>query len=120
MMGVSWGALAGSFLAPYLYSIYTKKVTKAATWVCFGWGCIIAVLQLIITLCKVDISGWGTVLSYVFKSSINSGVVAMVGGLIIVPIVSAFTAKQDKKVLDDMFSCYEVKVEVEECKNLGE
>ena len=119
MMGVSWGALAGSFLAPYLYSLYWKKVTKAATWVCFGWGCAVAILQLCITLFGIDISGWGTVLAYIFKSSINSGVVAMVGGLVIVPIVSAFT-KVDADKTTEMFKCYEVKVEVEECKNLGE
>ena len=35
LMGVSWGALAGSFLAPFLYSLYSKKVTKASCWVCF-------------------------------------------------------------------------------------
>ena len=29
LMGVSWGALAGSFLAPFMYSLYSKKVTKA-------------------------------------------------------------------------------------------
>ena len=51
-------------------------------------------------------------LSYIFKSSINSGVIAMVGGLIIVPIVSLFTKKPEKKVVDNMFSCFEEKVEV--------
>ena len=30
LMGVSWGALAGSFLAPFLYGLYWKKTTKAA------------------------------------------------------------------------------------------
>ena len=112
MMGVSWGALAGAFLAPFLYGLYWKGVTKAATVACFIWGCGIAVFQLIITLCKVDISGWGTFFSYIFASSIRSGVIAMVGGLIIVPIISLFTKKQDKKEIDEMFECYEEKVEV--------
>ena len=111
MMGVSWGALAGAFLAPFLYGLYWKGVTKAATIVCFIWGCGIAVVQLVITLAGIDTTGWGTVLSYVFKSSINSGVVAMVGGLIIVPIISLFTKKQDQKELDDLFECYEEKTE---------
>ena len=106
MMGVSWGALAGAFLAPFLYGLYWKGISKASVAVCFVWGCAVAVLQLVITLTGTDVSGWGTVLSYIFKSSINSGVVAMVGGLIIVPIVSAFTGKQDKKVLENIFSCY--------------
>lgn len=28
LMGVSWGALAGSFLAPFLYGLYWKKPPK--------------------------------------------------------------------------------------------
>ncbi|MDD6880936.1 MAG: sodium:solute symporter [Firmicutes bacterium] len=112
MMGVSWGALAGAFLAPFLYGLYWKGVTKASTVVCFVWGCGIALLQLYITLTQADISGWGTVLAYIFKSSINSGVVAMVGGLIIVPVVSLFTAKQSKEKVDEIFACYDDKTEV--------
>lgn len=111
MMGVSWGALAGAFLAPFLYGLYWKGVTKAATVVCFVWGCAIAIIQLIITLGGVGISGWGTILGYIFKSSINSGVIAMVGGLVIVPIVSLFTKKQDAKELDALFACYDEKTE---------
>ena len=110
MMGVSWGALAGAFLAPFLYGLYWKGVTKASAFVCFIWGCAVAVIQLVITLGGVDVSGWEPVLGYIFKSSINSGVIAMVGGLILVPVVSLFTKKQAKKVIDDLFACYEEKV----------
>ena len=35
MMGVSWGAMAGAFLAPFLYALYSKKVTAASCWACF-------------------------------------------------------------------------------------
>ena len=41
LMGVSWGALAGSFLAPFMYSLYSKKVTKASCWVCFLFSSIL-------------------------------------------------------------------------------
>ena len=91
MMGVSWGALAGAFLAPFLYGLYWKRATKLACSVCFAWGCAVAILQMFITLNGVDVSSWGPVLSYVFSSSINSGVVAMLGGLVIVPIISVLS-----------------------------
>jgi SSS family solute:Na+ symporter len=44
LMGVSWGALAGAFLAPFLYGLYAKWATKTATWVTmiFGSGIMIA------------------------------------------------------------------------------
>ena len=112
MMGVSWGALAGAFLAPFLYGLYWKGITKISVGVCYIWGCGIAIIQLIVTLGGVDVSAWGPVLGYIFKSSINSGVVAMVGGLIIVPIVSLFTKKMDAKLVDEMFECYDKKHEV--------
>ena len=28
MMGVSWGALAGAFIAPFLYGLYSKRTTR--------------------------------------------------------------------------------------------
>ena len=104
MMGVSWGALAGAFLAPFMYGLYWKGVTKASAYVCFVWGCGLMVIQMIISLGGVDVSGWGPVLSYIFASSVRSGVIAMVGGLIIVPVVSLFTKKPDKSVTDPIFA----------------
>ncbi len=112
MMGVSWGALAGAFLAPFLYGLYSKKASKASVVVCFIWGCGLAIFQFIISMAGIDVSSWGPVLGFVFKSSINSGVVAMVGGLIIVPIVSLITKKPDKGDMDKMFECFDEKVSV--------
>ncbi len=69
-------------------------------------------VQLFVTLSGTDVSGWGPLLSFLFKSSINSGVLAMTGGLIVVPLVSLFTAKMDPDAVDEMFSSFERKVEV--------
>lgn len=120
MMGVSWGALAGAFLAPFMYGLYWKGITKVSVVVCFIWGCAIAVLQLIVTLGGIDVTGWGTVLGYIFKSSINSGVVAMVGGLIIVPVISTFTKKQDENEIENIFACYEETVTITKKSSLQE
>ena len=32
LMGISWGALAGAFLAPFLYGLYWKGVTRGGVW----------------------------------------------------------------------------------------
>ena len=45
LMGISWGALAGAFLAPFLLALYWKGVTKASVWACFIWGVGITVLN---------------------------------------------------------------------------
>ena len=93
MMGVSWGALAGAFLAPFLYGLYYKKTTKAAVIVSFAFGVGMELVQLCISLGWLDVSSL-PLLAFVFKNSLYSGVFAMVGGLIIVPVVSAFTKKK--------------------------
>lgn len=118
MMGVSWGALAGAFLAPFLYGLYWKGTTLAACYVSFAWGCSLMILQMIVSLCGVNVSEWGPVLGYLFASSIRSGVLAMVGGLIIVPVVSLFTQKQDEARINHLFSCYEETVTVPKKESL--
>ena len=112
MMGVSWGAMAGAFLAPFLYGLYSKKISKASVGVCFIFATAMTVMQLLVSF-KVLSFDPNTVIGYIFKSSINSGVVSMVGGLILVPIVSLITPKQDAKVVDEMFACYDQKVMTE-------
>jgi len=122
MMGVSWGGLAGAFLAPYLYGLYWKGVTKASAVVCFIWGTCLATTQFIIsmTYAKEEIAAFPGILSLVFKSSIHSGVFAMIGGLIIVPVVSLITPKMTKDKVDEAFSCYEDEVQVKKVVSLEE
>ena len=108
MMGVSWGALAGAFLAPFLYGLYWKRTTKAAVVVCFIYGVGLMIFQMYVSLAGVTFSN--AFMSYMFNNSIRSGVLAMVGGLIIVPVVSLFTKAPDKEMVEEAFSCYNRKV----------
>ncbi len=114
LMGISWGALAGAFLAPFLYSLYSKKITKASVWVSFICGVGIMVANMICTFAGI------TFISTFFSSPINAGVLAMVVGLIVVPVVSLFTKKPDKKFVDEMFSCYEKTITVHATTSLNE
>ena len=108
MMGVSWGALAGAFLAPFLYGLYWKKATRAAVVASFVFGTGLEIIQLLISVGLITINGG--VLGFVFKNSLYSGVFAMVGGLILIPIVSAVTQKTLPQNIEEKFSCYEVQV----------
>lgn len=94
LMGVSWGALAGAFLAPFLYGLYSKWATKASVWVTFIFGAGIMILNMLFR------SSFPALL----QSPINCGAFAMVAGLVIVPLVSLFTKKPDKALLDKSFS----------------
>ena len=118
MMGVSWGALAGAFLAPFLYGLYSKKVTKASVVASFIFGVGLETVQLLVSLKVFSVSSI-PVLSFVFTNSLYSGVFAMVGGLIIVPIVSALTQKTKPEGVEEIFSCYNDKKTVDITDSLG-
>ena len=105
MMGVSWGALAGAFLAPFLYGLYSKKISKAAVAASFIFGVGLELVQLAVSLGWISVSEI-PVLSFVFTNSLYSGVFAMVGGLVIVPIISLLTKKTVPEGVDKMFECY--------------
>ncbi len=117
MMGVSWGALAGAFLAPFLYGLYWKKTTKAAVLACFIFGTGLEIIQLCIGLGWIHISGG--FLGFVFTNSLYSGVFAMVGGMILVPIVSLLTQKTKPRGVDAMFTCYDKEVVTDVTDSLG-
>ena len=110
LMGVSWGALAGAFLAPFMYSLYWKKTTKAACWVSFIFGAGIMTLNLFFRPHFPEL----------LQSPINCGSVAMLAGLVIVPVVSLFTPKPDDKLVEETFECYNRKQIVTAKESLGE
>ncbi len=96
LMGISWGALAGAFLAPYLLSLFFKGITKIAVCVNFLFGTTIMILDMVVP----------DIFPAVLKSPINCGAFAMLAGLVIVPLVSLITPKPDKGRMDEIFSCF--------------
>ena len=59
------------------------------------------------------------VLEFVFTNSLYSGVFAMVGGLILMPIVSRFTKKTLPDRIEEKFSCYDKPVITNQKVSLG-
>ena len=118
MMGVSWGALAGAFLAPFLYGLYSRRTTKLSTALCFVWGVGLETIQLFVSLGWLNVSG-SPLLAFVFNNSIYSGVIAMVGGLILVPLVDLFSQRFRPVHVDDMFAAYNESRTVGITDNLG-
>ncbi len=99
LMGISWGALAGAFLAPFIYSLYWKGVTKSAVIVNFIFGCGLMITNMV---AKPIFPVW-------LQSPINCGAFTMLAGLIIVPVVSLITPKLKKEKVEEVFACYEEK-----------
>ncbi|MCL2590847.1 MAG: sodium:solute symporter [Betaproteobacteria bacterium] len=92
LMAISWGALAGSFLAPFLYGLYWKRTTTASVWACF-----IFAVGLVCTSMVLNYQG------IIKLSLINVGALAMFAGLVIVPLVSWLTKRPDAEQTDTLF-----------------
>lgn len=118
MMGVSWGALAGSFLAPFLYGLYSKRTSAASVAVSFVFGVGMTAVMLLKSLGVLTLPADGFI-GFVFKTSLHCGVFAMLGGLILVPLVSCFTKKPERARVDEIFSCYDRTVEVSVKDSIG-
>ncbi|MDD5898599.1 MAG: sodium/solute symporter [Clostridia bacterium] len=110
LMGVSWGALAGAFLAPFLFGLYWKRTTPAGVWASF-------LFSTVVMLANVLVRGMFPVM---LRSPINAGAFCMLAGLIIVPVVSLLTRKPDAALIDHVFSCYDRKVLVSVKDSIGE
>ncbi len=91
LMGISWGALAGAFLAPFMLGLYWRGVTPASVWACFVWGVGLTVINMLI----------GNPIN-----PINCGAIAMVGGFVVVTLVSFVTPKMSRDDINKIFDCY--------------
>jgi len=91
LMGISWGALAGAFLAPFMLGLYWRGVTTASVWACFIWGVGLTVANMLL----------GNPVN-----PINCGAIAMLGGFPIVWLFSLITPKMDREQVDKIFECY--------------
>jgi len=109
LMGVSWGALAGSFLAPFLYGLFWKRATKSSVWCSFLFSTILMILNIF----------FRGAFPAILQSPINAGAFCMLAGFIIVPLISAITKAPAQAEVDNCFSCYEEEVSVKVKDDLG-
>ena len=109
MMGISWGALAGAFLAPFLYGLYWKKTTRLSVWVSFIFGAGVMIIDMVYPAC----------LPQIMQHPVNCGAIVMLAALVIVPVVSLITPKMKAEDVDRMFECYDKEVVVCAKESLG-
>ncbi len=91
LMGISWGALAGAFLAPFMLGLYWRGVTTVSVWACFIWGVGLTVVNMLA----------GNPIN-----PIDCGAIAMLGGFPVVWIVSLLSPKMNRNIVDKIFECY--------------
>ena len=110
LMGVSWGALAGAFLAPFLYGLYWKRTTRAACWVSFLFSTVVMLANIF----------FRSSFPALIQSPINAGAMCMLAGLVLVPLVSLLTKAPEKETVEHVFACYNKTVTVSVKDSIGE
>ena len=110
LMGVSWGALAGAFLAPFLYGLYWRGTTKVAVWVNFVFSTVVMLANM----------AFRSSFPKLLQSPINAGAFCMLAGLVIVPVISLFTKRPDAALVDGAFACYNKEVMVHQSTSLSD
>ena len=110
LMGVSWGALAGAFLAPFLFGLYWKRTTAAACWTSFLFSTVVMLANIF----------FGSHFPAVLQSPINAGAFCMLAGLVIVPVVSLVTRPPEGERVERIFACYDRQVTVTVRDSIGE
>ena len=96
LMGISWGALSGAFIGPYLWGLYSGKVSKASVWTSFIFAIVLTTGNMLIGLAGLTPALQSAVagipiVSWVFANGLNCGAFAMMASIVIVPLVSVFT-----------------------------
>ncbi|MBR5155217.1 MAG: sodium:solute symporter family protein [Clostridia bacterium] len=99
LMSFSWGIVSGCFIGPYIWGLFSKKITKPGAYAGVLSGLlVVGIATLIITL-NADFATAA-------KMSPEMGVSAMAVSMVVVPLVSAFTKNKDTERIEEIFSCY--------------
>ncbi len=99
LMSFSWGVVSGCFIGPYIWGLFSKKITKAGAYA----GLLAGLLTVGISTLVISLnSGFAAAAA----KSPEMGVSAMAISLIVVPLVSAFTKVKDQNRVDEIFECY--------------
>ena len=97
IMSFSWGIVAGCFIGPYVWGIFSKRITKAGAFA----GMICGFLTVLIPTVVISAASGFEAASALAP---EMGVAAMAVSLIAVPVVSLFTKQFDKKHIDAVFT----------------
>ena len=101
LMSFSWGLVSGCFIGPYIWGLFSKKITKIGAYAGILSGLLtVGGATLVITLTDS--------FSSAAAKSPEMGVAAMAISMIVVPLVSAFTknSKADADRINEIFECY--------------
>ena len=90
LMSFSWGTVAGTFIGPYVWGLYSKKTTRLGAWSGMVLGFLTSIVPAIV-------SGFNA------KYAPTFGMFAMLVSLVITPLVSLYTPKYENDFIKGIF-----------------
>ena len=101
LMSFSWGVVSGCFIGPYIWGLFSKKITKIAALTGMLGGLLTVGLSTLVISLN---SGFSSAAA----KSPEMGVSAMAISMIIVPLVSAFTQNTEAETdrVSELFNCF--------------
>ncbi len=104
IMSFSWGIVSGCFIGPYVWGIYSKKITKAGAWSGMIAGFLTVAVTTVVLTCKGADGGLYLAFKAAAGKAPEMGCAAMAVSLIVTPLVSAFTPKFSKEHIEEVFN----------------
>lgn len=98
LMSFSWGIVSGCFIGPYIWGLFSKKITKI--------GALSGIISGLLTVGGATlIISLNSGFSAAAAKSPEMGVAAMAVSMVVVPVVSAFTKnkKADSERIEEIF-----------------
>ena len=98
-MSFSWGVVSGCFIGPYIWGLFSKKITKIGAYAGVISGLLtVGGATLVISLNQS--------FSVAASKSPEMGVAAMAISAIVVPVVSLLTKNKNQERVEEIFTCY--------------
>lgn len=100
LMSFSWGVVSGCFIGPYVWGLFSKKITKQGAFIGMVSGfATVLILTVVFTITSGGFAGAAA-------KSPEMGVIAMAVSLVVVPLVSLVTKNDKLEKVEEIFKCY--------------
>ncbi|MBP7401378.1 MAG: sodium:solute symporter [Clostridia bacterium] len=89
LMSFSWGAVSGAFIGPYIWGLYSKKITRAGSWAGMACGLgtvVVGAVLIAVTSSMAEATKWAPRLA----------VLALAVSMVVTPAASLLTARLSK------------------------
>ena len=105
LMSFSWGMVSGCFIGPYIWGLFSKRITKLGAYA----GILAGFLTVGISTLVISVNSGFSVAA---SKSPEMGVAAMALSFIVVPVVSLFTknSSEEQKRVEEIFTCYKEEI----------